>query len=246
VVLQPLLNMNEKAFKVFSLILKGCLDQSPSDIFIKVGSGMNEQFIKRIHEGEGLKQNVLDRYIDKGVQFLYVKLDLCLKFIQEIYTKLLVTLDDHHIDPKKKSDIDKIQEMVRYNIDLLNVLSYLVEMSNRAINAMISQSENSPKMHKLLNLLMKSKLSFRFKHTHITTFVALALLKKIAWGNTEHSTTISFSAFLHNISLPTDGMCSIYDQKEFQKANFSVTEKETFSTKRFQKMIIAFGEAINE
>ena len=74
--------------------------------------------------------------------------------------------------------------------------------------------------------MLKSKLSFRYKHSQVTAYVALSILSQMSWANSEHRSTLSYTSFFHDIILSTDAMCLVHNSKDLEQGNFSAIEKE--------------------
>jgi hypothetical protein len=158
------------------------LKNSPTDIFIKIGRGESCQYIKRIHEGEGVEKEVLDRYMRSGVIDLYLESDQRVKFVQAITDELIKVIDDPKSKPEETlSAADQIQQTVAKNIEILGITPQIEKSCNRAMKQMMGESDNYPAIKQLLGQLISNKSGFRFKHSQITTYLCTAILREIDW-----------------------------------------------------------------
>ena len=203
------------------------LEKSPTDTFIKIGKGDNTQFIKRIHEGEGLEKNTIDRYMTSGVVDLYVESENRIKFVEAITEQLIKVIDDPESTVEDTmSAADKIQETVARNIEVLGITPQIERSCRRAMKQMKSDGDKFPIIKSLLALLIKNKAGFRFKHSQITGYLATAILRKIDWGKNEQEETLTFVSFFHDISIKKDSMCQIDSEKALKDAAYTDKDKE--------------------
>lgn len=206
------------------------LISTPTDVFIKIGKGDTCQYIKRIHAGEGLDESTLERYISSGVMSLYVESSNRLNFVNALTSQLL-----RHLDEEISSDNDAInedtitqtiQETVSKNIEVLGITPDIQKICNKSIHKMMKEGEKFPRINGLIERLLSNKATFGFKHTQITTYMAMAILKKIDWGKEEQEKTISFVSFFHDISLKNDAVTMIRNETELNNAILSKKDKE--------------------
>lgn len=207
------------------------LKKSPSDVFIKIGRGENTQFLKRIHEGEGLDDETVKRYQSGGVQNLYISSEKRITFVNLLTKALFKAFED--LDEVTEENFQESLEtteiaydIVSQNIDNLGISPQVTEMANKAINQLIKQAEKDPKVSHLLARLTQSRSSFRFKHIQITTYISMIILKMMDWGKKEQYKTLSFVSFFHDVSLPSDELAMIHSKEELNQAKLKKSEKD--------------------
>jgi len=204
--------------------------ESPADVFIKIGKGDNSQYIKRIHAGDGLEIETVERYMKSGVASLYVESTSRLHFVNALTANLLRHLEEEitsdNPDVNEDSIQQTIQETVAKNIESLGITPEIQQVCNKSMHKMIRESEKYPRINGLIERLMNNKASFGFKHTQVTTYMAMAILKKIDWGKEEQEKTISFVSFFHDISLKNDAMAMIRSDAELASSVLSKKDKE--------------------
>lgn len=203
---------------------------SPSDIFIKIGKGDSSQYIKRIHAGDGLDLETVERYMKSGVSSLYVESTKRLEFVNFLTTNLLKHLEEEltseNPDVNEDTIMQTVQETVAKNIEVLGITPDIQKVCNRSMHEMIKESEKFPRINGMIEKLINNKASFGFKHTQVTTYMAIAILKKIDWGKEEQEKTISFVSFFHDISLKNDAMAMIRSDDELAGSVLSKKDKE--------------------
>ncbi len=204
--------------------------ESPADVFIKIGKGDSSQYIKRIHSGDGLDTETVERYMKSGVASLYVESTSRLTFVNALTSNLLKHLEkeltSENPDVNEDSISQTIQETVAKNIEVLGITPDIQKVCNKSMSKMIKESEKFPRINGLIERLMNNKVSFGFKHTQVTTYMAMAILKKIDWGKEEQEKTISFVSFFHDISLKNDAMAMIRSDAELVSSILSKKDKD--------------------
>lgn len=203
------------------------LDESPADVYIKIGRGEKTQFLKRIHKGEGLEEEAVNRYVDGGVKNLFVRSLDRLHFVNTLTQQIIKIFNK---EPTNSNEVLKAaeiaQDIVAQNIDVLGITPEIIQMSDKAIEKMAEEAEKHPLLGKLLERLTNNKASFSFKHTQLTTYMCMTILRKIDWGKKEQYRTLSFVAFFHDIVLPNDKMAMIRSEEELKNSGLGEREKE--------------------
>ena len=204
--------------------------ESPSDIFIKIGKGDNSQYIKRIHAGDGLDIETVERYTNSGVNNLYVESSNRLHFVNALTANLLQHLEEEITsdNPDVNEDLiqQTIQETVAKNIESLGITPEIQKVCNKSMSKMIRECDKLPVINGMIERLINNKASFGFKHTQVATYMAMAILRKIDWGKEEQEKTISFVSFFHDISLKNDSMSMIRSNEELAQSVLSQKNKE--------------------
>lgn len=201
--------------------------ESPSDVFIRIGKGDSSHFIKRILMGDGLDEEVVNRYEKGGVRSLFIKSDQRLNFINKLTERLLAILDSPESTPEEGlKAAETAHETVSENIEVLGITPEIAQMADKAMGVMARQSKDFPKIAGLLKILLSNRSSFRFRHTQITTYLAMAILKNVDWGKKEQYKTLSFVAFFHDIALVSDETCMIHSEEELNNSALSKAEKD--------------------
>lgn len=176
-----------------------------------------------------------------------------LQFVNALTANLLKHLEEEitsdNPDVNEDSIQQTIQETVAKNIESLGFTPEIQQVCNKSMHKMIKESEKYPRINGLIERLMNNKASFGFKHTQVTTYMAMAILKKIDWGKEEQEKTISFVSFFHDISLKNDAMAMIRSDAELASSVLSKKDKELVrkhaqKSARFKKMLDALVEVI--
>lgn len=203
------------------------LEQSPCDVFLKIGKGELTQYLKRIHAGDGLEDEAAQRYHKNGVKNLYIQSQRRLTFVDKMTDYILDTLNaPQSSDQEILKAAELAQANVAKNIESLGLSPKLIQMSDKAIGKMIEQGQKHPKLKGLLEKLVINKSSFAFMHSQLACYLSMAILKVMDWGKEEQFKTISFVSFFHDISIPDYDLAKIHSDKELSEAKLNARQEE--------------------
>lgn len=198
-------------------------------VFLKMGKGNSVRFLKRIHEGENLGKEVLNRYVTSGANELFVESENRQSFVTAISQELLkmVGSDNSGVSAKARQ---LSQEVVTQNIKELGITPEIVALSESAIKSMNKVLAKVPKLNKLLEKLYANENSFAYKHTHLTTYIGHQILQHMDWAKDAQKNTFSFVAFFNDISLEEDRLIKVVSNNQLKSPPFNADELELLKT----------------
>ena len=165
---------------------------SPCDLYLKIST---DKFLKLINERENISQEQVERYLSRGVEFIYV-----LKEDFDLSADLLLGIQLPDI-LNYKTTIDYASNSFELMNDFLNdlgVSSEIVETANKISENII---ENLPD-GELADIFTKFKNSpDRFIHDHsfLTSTISVSLAKKLGWDNRENLKKLVMASMFHDI-----------------------------------------------
>lgn len=179
------------------------LSSSHCDIFYR--NEVDEfqyEYFKIIESGTEVK-GTLEKYIDEGVEHLFVEAGERLRFINKASAVVVEELERDNLTDIERNEINQ-QVMGVVAEDILENDSISEEMANiskacmNSINKMIKQQ---PKLKNLLKMLIENPGDYCYKHAVLATYVAREIIKHISWGSDEQASKVTFAFFFHDIYL---------------------------------------------
>lgn len=212
-------------FPIPTTFFKG-LDHLICDVFERTRA-KNPTYEKVFSEGEAVASEKLDKLIKSGPLFLYVPAKFRLKFASSVTEKLLTSLNSPSLSNEERVEVtDKSMQMVAESMRSAGLQEATIQLAQESIRSMVSVVSKLPLLSQLLENLMSDKLSFRYKHCQVVTFICFHILDNIEWGTKEAQSKLAFVAFFHDISLTSDEEVRIHSDEDLADAGFGEKQKE--------------------
>lgn len=207
------------------------LEATPCDVFIRVKKSPTEfQFIKRIHSKDEFNIEVIKKYEAQGLKEFYIPTDYQQYFVNFLTNKLILKLESD-IDISKRIETNSLafdiakEQLTEYPLD-----STLIDFSDSIIKSMISSVKEVPKLNDLLKMLLTSKISYAYQHSHLVSVIGNFILSKQSWYQPRHLEILTFASFFSDITLKSLDQLKINSDEEFQNSNLSQEEKTAVLT----------------
>jgi len=191
--------------KFFPIPLKlfSQLESTHCDIFYRTRKESFEyEYFKIIEKDANIGEN-LQKYIQEGVEHLFIDAGERLRFINKASGAVISELDRDDLTIEERTEITQQgMGIVAEEIFESDEISMEVAAISRACIESINQVCNSvPKLKNLLSMLLESKSEYCYKHSVLTTYIASQIIKNISWGSAEQQNKVAFSLFFHDIYL---------------------------------------------
>ena len=197
------------------------LDQAPCDVYMRINKGDGDyQYVKRIHQKEGIDVATLENYKLKGVAEFFVESSFRLEFSKMIASKIMATFENSHASPTEKMDaLSSAQSLVSDELKLIGMTEHVVQLANASIKEMTKIVNLIPDLRLLINALLQAQGSYRYRHSQVITYLTFHVVTKMEWGSMEQADKLCFVAFFHDITLLTDGEAKIHSDEELKQLN---------------------------
>jgi len=161
---------------------------------------------------------------------LYVKKNHRLKFVNNLTNQISAKLNDPNLSAEDRCKVTATgYQMVMEQARKIGIGESTMELANSCIKSMIKLVEMDQTLDSLLDNLMSSTDSYRYKHSLLINYIGSHIIKKIPWGNKEQQEKFAFVSFFHNITLTKDEYVMITSESQLAKSNLSPKEKELIS-----------------
>jgi hypothetical protein len=203
------------------------LQRSVCDVYIKIGKNENASFIKRIHKGDNLDSEDVDKYLSKGVEDLYIATMHRKIFVSSITRQILDTFNSKLADEIQTMKARQLsQETIAKNIQEIGVTPEIVEISRQSIKTLHASMKKTPKLKQMLKKLFSDKWSYSYQLTELTTFVGQRMMEDIDWAKKAQVDTLNFIAFFKDISLAQDSLTKIATEFDLAEADLNADDEE--------------------
>lgn len=179
------------------------LHKIPCQVFYRVRKNKTEsEFILIGKKGESLESGVR-KYIDEGVNALYVDKMFRLEFINAASEMIVNRLETENLDLDQKIEIT--EQGIEIVADSLftdkKVSEEVINISKACIESIGDVIATNHRLKNLLSSLLSNKTRYAYTHSILATYVSNHIINNISWGGESHAEKISFVLFFHDIFL---------------------------------------------
>ena len=161
----------------------------PCEIFVKLSK---KKHIKVLNNDHSFPEDVLEKLILKGVQFLYIKT----KDINT-FNNMAFKRNNRQKPDEVSTEIGAVESLHNYIKDL-GFDPKIIEMT-KSIQKNIESKFTHKFMKKLFNKFNDMEGSFLYNHSYLTSVIALTTGKKFTWMNMENREKLYLGCILHDL-----------------------------------------------
>jgi response regulator RpfG family c-di-GMP phosphodiesterase len=194
------------------------------DVFIRIKKSATDfQFIKRIHNGDSISKELIQRYLDQGLESFFIPKEHHRNFTIFLSNRLVEKIESPYVE-----EIQKIQIMGEsFDIAIKEIVtlgfnSETVQLTDTIIENMIMNFQKSPEMSALLHKVINSKTGTLYQKSHMTSVVACEMIKNLKYNDSNAFEKIAFASFFHDILLAErEDLAKINSFEELEKAHLN-------------------------
>lgn len=171
-------------------------DQALCDVFVKIGKSKYVQLFKA---GAEFSVTDIEKYINKSIDYLYVRWSDYSRFISESGERLplmkLKTADSFELWKRESSALNAVIKSYGVNEDVFmqsirSVVLAMKEINNSAVK----------------NILQRKleKQNYAYDHSYLVALIGAMITQSLKEFSERHATQISLAAFLHDLALEAE------------------------------------------
>lgn len=203
------------------------LDSINCDVFIRIKKSPTEfQFVKRIHNGDAISLDLIQRYQAQGLEFFHIPKEHHRNFTIFLSNRLVDKIEGPGINEDQKIQImGESYDIATKEIVTLGFNSETIQLTDTIIENMIKNFQKSPEMSGLLHKVINSKTGPLYQKSHMTSVVASEMVKNLKFSDPMAFEKIAFAAFFHDIMLTErEDLAKINSFEELEKAHLSESD----------------------
>lgn len=197
------------------------------DVFIRIKKTATEfQFVKRIHNGDTVSKELIQRYQDQGLDVFYIPKEHHRNFAIFLSNRLVEKIESLQFDEGQKIQImGESYDIAIKEIVTLGFNSETVQLTDTIIENMIKNFQKSPEMSGLLHKVINSKTGTIYQKCHMSSVVACEMIKNLKYNDPNAFEKIAFAAFFNDILLAErEDLAKINSFDELEKAHLNEEE----------------------
>jgi hypothetical protein len=221
--------------------------KKPFDIYVRLAK---MKYVKIVRSGELGSFEIVEKYIAKGVEFIFMKRG----DYEEFEKSSLEALLDKFEKIKEEAPIDEVVEVVLDSIasvqDYIRNLG-INERTIESIENVVSMTEETIKKNENIGGLLKllnSKNGFIKDHSYLSCYIACSVVNRMTWQSVGILKSIILASLFQNISLESDELAKIVDlgSEEFKALNERDQTKVRMHSQDAVKMLEAGNDYFPE
>lgn len=170
------------------------------NIFIKINK---EKYLKISHENEDVEKEQLQKYIDKGVNDLFVDKTQYDEFIAGILKKLSqMLLKSLNTKKSIQSQLIATSEM-QVIAKEMGITEQIIEVADKLTSVVIEEVKSDKNLSKALEKILKSD-GYIAKHTILINYLNAVITKDMGWDEDSILKKLIFSSLFCDISLDSE------------------------------------------
>ncbi len=199
------------------------IDRSNCDIYIKIKKGKKIEYIKRINKSDSIDQDLVDRYILSGLDYLFVKKEDRYDFMDILLQEITSSLDKMNLNDVTGT-INLLSESFTVSKKMLieNIASAPAKkIVDKTIGKMTDVISSNGKSGPMLTKIFSNEDGFLFKHSYFIATISYEIIKMMDWGsdkqfegNFEKMIYVSFfhDALLNNELAKINSRLELYEK----------------------------------
>ena len=176
------------------------LNKSPCSIFLKLSE---KKYIRVINENDIEYLNVVNKYIQKKVKYMYIKEDDYPSFAQSLGHSLssALTLKEKISNKSTLSIVGDSYVSVQDQLKFFGFKPKLISQIESTIDKVTDLYSKDLKCKKLLQSLKSSKHKYLNNHLVMVAYVSNIILKYSDWSSKQAEEKLTLAAMFHDIAL---------------------------------------------
>lgn len=179
------------------------LETSVCDIYFRNKTADFEyEYFKIIEKGSSMG-GALGKYLEQGIEELFIESDMRLKFINKTSSAVVKELSNSDLSTSEKVELTAqgMGIVAEEIFETDEVSEEIAQISNACVRSMQQVVQDTPKLKGILSALLENKADYAYKHTVLTAYIATQIIKNISWGSNEQIAKVTFALFFHDIYL---------------------------------------------
>jgi hypothetical protein len=198
----------------------------PCETYRKTGENAYKQFH---HKGDKVLSHEIQDCREQGCEFLFIPKESRLQFVDGMTSQLISIINDQNLRPSEVVKFTAAAQSLVHNQAIgLGIDLETITLAEASIGRMKEISLSTPTIDVLLKLLLSQELSYRFKHSHLVTYICFHIVKVTQMKNSkEQGDKLAMAAFYQDLALTTDDMARLKSDEEILKSQLSDKDKST-------------------
>lgn len=178
----------------------------PVDIFIRLSE---QKFVKLLNRDDMYSYDIVKKYMDKGVEFLFVRQEDHVTLADTSIRTLLQIYDRKSLSKDQKQAIQMMAlEDIHKHIQQYGLDEKSVELTKKTMETSVAVMKRSPSLWQLLKK-MKSEGDYIYQHSLKLSYICTAIAKNSEWNSDSTCYKLSLASMMHDMTLSNHDLAKI-------------------------------------
>ncbi|OIQ19945.1 MAG: hypothetical protein BM556_05505 [Bacteriovorax sp. MedPE-SWde] len=193
-------------------------DSFAFDIFIRINE---RKYIKVINKSDSFGAITLKKYIDKGLQYVFVERSNYSMYINQVYEDVTSFYEYDCISSSLKLD-GQLQsiDFVYRSLQGIGLSQKSIEIANKTMNIVLSDFKKNKSLWKLLTEKLNDS-NYLTQHSLSLSYLTSTVAHELGWNTRSTLEKLVMASFLHDIGLNNHELAIInsFDSEDFLMLN---------------------------
>jgi hypothetical protein len=206
----------------------GNLNSAICDIYVRIKVSPYEyQYLKRLHQGDVLSEDIYETYKGKGLSHFYVHKEDRLQITKAITKEYVKMLSNENLSTEKRMAITSQSLSLSWNrITDEGFTEEVKELCDATIKSLAVTVQRAPDLSNFMRTLLKNPSSYLYTHAQLIVYLANHAIMKTEWGSEEQVEKIGFVTFFHDMFLEEDHLARIHSEADLMRAGLSDKDRK--------------------
>ncbi len=181
-------------------------DEVPIEIFIRLTT---DRYIKIVSANDHYEEAFINKYLDKDIQFLYIRYEDLQSLLDQVSLALKSNLDSKQ-ENKSAQINSKIQgtALLHDIVRAMGVTTKVIEVADSINESNFQLLKSNASLAKLVND-MKQAGDYRFTFCLMVSYLGIGILNELDWSSEVMFKKISLAALFQNITLDEEELVRV-------------------------------------
>jgi response regulator RpfG family c-di-GMP phosphodiesterase len=210
--------VDEEAFSKVRIFYFWRFNKTLCDIYLKLNQ---KKYVKIVNEGDSYGPELINKYVDREQQYLYIKKEDADSFGTNLVKKPFLVFDE---TITTEDQIARTNLIIQQMAMTSGINKSVVSLAEKNISMIKDEAKKTPRLDKLLQSLHK-RMDYNYDHCTLVAYFVCALCDKLGWNTQKSKEKLCFAALFHDITLKNPDLAAVnYRDMEALKA-FSPEEE---------------------
>jgi response regulator RpfG family c-di-GMP phosphodiesterase len=178
------------------------------DIYLRLAGN---KYIKIINKNELYMAETINKYCDKGCEFLYLKGEDYGPFLRLFTNMVKDRLIRNNLPPAEQLSFELDCAMVLHDhLASFDLCEEVMETAKVMTNSNLDLIKKDPQLSAIIET-MTNREGYHLEHSLLISYISLAIATKMGWTSELTLAKLSLAAITHDISLDTDSTVRNHD-----------------------------------
>ena len=181
------------------------------DLFIRLSE---IKFVKIIKRDEMYSKEILDKYLQKGVRYVWIKEKDFENFTNDYSDSIKLLLESEKLTDKDRIESELNGTSAIHNMVLkLGIEEHVVSAINSVVNSGIRAIKKNGNLFTFLKRAIKRK-EYIYEHSLLTSYLSGAIAIKLNWCTTLTLQKLWIASILHDVLLGSSHLAQVYNLED--------------------------------